>query len=363
MTDDGTTLGVEEEFLLLDPATGRPADQAEAVLAAAGRAPLPGTELHRELLASQVEAASGVCHALPDLGRRLEAARARLATAAAESGLLLISAGTPPRPAEKPHVTETGRFSEIAEIYALVAADYEVCGCHVHVGIADRDTAVAVINHLRPWLPSLLALSANSPYARGRNSGYASWRMVEQARFPGSGVPPSFADAAAYDAAVDRLVDCGVLVDPAMSFWLVRPSPHLPTLEFRVADAVPTAREALLQAALSRALVRTALAEVRAGRAAPVLDDQICRAAVWSAARHGLAGPAVDPFAGRTIPAPALVAQMVAWVRPALEECGDLQAVRKTLDLLVRQGTGAQRQLAAADPVAEVLVREGARHD
>ncbi|HEY9524060.1 MAG TPA: glutamate-cysteine ligase family protein, partial [Thermopolyspora sp.] len=207
------TMGVEEEFQLVDAASGTTVSRATAVLARAGGHPweTTGGGYHFELFETQVEAATGVCSDLADLRDQLLRARTRLADAAEGEGLRLVSSGTPilPGPAAEPARGE--RFERIGRMYAGVIADYQACGCHVHVGVGDRDTAVAVVNHLRPWLPALLALSANSPFDRGGDSGYASWRMMQQARFPGSGVPPWFASAADHDRQVERLIECGVL--------------------------------------------------------------------------------------------------------------------------------------------------------
>ncbi|MEE1930762.1 glutamate--cysteine ligase [Streptomyces sp. TRM 70351] len=350
-TADGWTMGVEEEFLLADPASGGPAPGADAVLRRAAREPAPdagpGTGVKAELCTTQVEAASGVCTTLDALHADLAASRARLAGAARELGLALLACGSPALPGERPRLTPGERFTRVAGLYADVAGDYQVCGCHVHVGVADRDTAVAVTGHLHPWLPSLLALSANSPLAEGRDRGFASWRMMEQARFPGSGAAPQFPDAAAHDAAVRSLVDAGVLVDDRMTFWLARPSPWLPTVEFRIADTVPTAAEAVLQAALSRALVRRALADIAAGRPQPPLDPQLSSACVWSAARYGLAGDGVDPFTGRRTPATALLQALLDHVAPHLAETGDAPTVQRLLKAVLAHGTGAERQRRA----------------
>ncbi|MET8677840.1 glutamate--cysteine ligase [Streptomyces sp. NPDC004647] len=345
-----STLGVEEEFLLVDAAGGHLVPRAAEVLDAVRRTPgrTHGVEFKHELLSSQVEAASGVCRGLDALAAQTRFGRERLAAAAERAGALLISSGTPPLPGERSPVTSGARFREILDLYGGIVADYQVCGCHVHVGVPDRETAVAVVNHLRPWLPTLLALSANSPFHQGRDTGYASWRMVEQSRFPGSGVPPYFASAAAYEDELARLVDCGSLVDARMSFWLARPSLRFPTVEMRAADAAATVEEALLQAALSRALVRTALAALSAGREAPPVREQVAAAAVWSAARYGLRGPAVHPWYERQVPALDLVEALVEQVRPALEETGDLSFVRGQLAELAVCGTGAERQRAAA---------------
>ncbi|MFC5750596.1 carboxylate-amine ligase [Actinomadura rugatobispora] len=344
------SVGVEEEFLLADPVSGATVAGAEKLLLRAGDHPFPasGGRYHRELLASQVEAATGVCRTLDGLHRQIQEARAALSAAATREGLLLLSSGTPVLAGRAPVSEGDDRYRAIAALYAGVVTGYQVCGCHVHTGVADRDTAVAVLAHLRPWLPALLALSANSPYDHGRDSGHASWRMVEQSRFPGSGVPPFFASAADYDRGVDRLVDCGVIADPAMSFWLARLSPRYPTVEVRAADAVVTAGEAVLQAALTRALVAAALADLDAGREAPPVDPGVSAAAVWSAARYGLEGPAVHPFEERRVPVDVLIGGLMRRAAPSLEEAGDLAAAEALLARLRRTGSGARRQREAA---------------
>ena len=279
--------------------------------------------------------------------------RARLAVAARGCGVWLLPSGTPPLGG--PAVPGDGpRFAAITDRYAEVVRDYQACGCHVHVAVPDRDTAVAVCNHLRPWLPTLLALSVNSPYHSGRDTGYGSWRMVEQSRFPGSGVPPWCRDAADYDERVARLVDSGALADEAQSFWLVRPSPSWPTVELRAADTAVDVAGALLQATLSRALVTTALADLSMGREAPPLDDQVLAAAVWSAARYGLGGPGVHPARACRVPATELLDELIVRVAPALAEAGDLAAARELFAGVLRRGTGAERQRAVGEPLVVV---------
>lgn len=341
------TFGVEEEFLVVDPVTGAPSERGPSVLSAAADLD-PQLGVHPELLTSQAEATTGVCTWSAELRAQLQEARARMSRAAQTEGLALISSGAPPLPGEPGPVSAGARFGQIAETYRAIVTEYQACGCHVHVGVPGRDTAVAVINHLHRWLPSLLAMSANSPFHLGADTGYASWRMVQQSRFPGSGIPPRFRSAADHDEQVARLVDCGVLVDDAMSFWLARPSPHLPTIELRVADAGTTLGESLLQALLSRALVTTALRELELGREAPEFDERLEQAAVWTAARHGLEGPGIDLVAQHRTPAAELVHGMVRWAASSLEETRDLAAVRKLVAGLLHCGNGARRQRAAA---------------
>ncbi|GAB3728082.1 glutamate--cysteine ligase [Amycolatopsis oliviviridis] len=330
-------IGVEEEFLLVDPRTGVSCPRAEAVIARHRTCcTLPdGAVVHRELRPTKVESVSGVCGTADELYEHLTAGRRTIAEAAAGEDCAIIASGTPLRPS-------------LDRGYG--------CGCHVHVDVPDRDTAVAVVNHLAEWLPILLALSANSPFEGGHDTGYESWRTVERSRFPGSGLPPHFTDAADYDRQIDRLVDCGVPADADQAFWLARPSSHRPTVEVRAADTASTVDEAVLQGLLTRALVLTALDDLDHGAEAMPLDPQVAAAAVWSAARHGLTGPAIDPVAGKPVPAADRMAALLGYVRQALEDTGDAALVRTLLDRLEREGTGAERQRrAAADGEIAVL--------
>ncbi|MES9608835.1 glutamate--cysteine ligase [Actinomadura sp. NPDC000929] len=361
----GVSLGVEEEFLLVDPGSGECVGHAEDVLEWAGphRWRASGGSFHTELLGSQVEAVTGVCHDLAGLRAQLRYGRARLAEAARERGALLVAAGTPVLGGRPPPAARGERFAAIVSAYGDVVEDYQACGCHVHVGVPDREAAVAVVNHLRPWLPVLVALAANSPFDRGRPTRYAARRMMEMARFPGAGVPPWSASAADYDARVAALVESGALVDGAMTFWLARPSPRWPTVEVRAGDAAATADEAVLQAALVRGLVAAALADLAAGREAPRVDGQVCAAALWNAARHGLDGAMVDPVSHRAVPVRRLLDGLVARAAPALEEAGDLDAVSRLVEGVRRAGTGADRQRRAARrggprAVVDMLVRQ-----
>ncbi|MCE7081658.1 glutamate--cysteine ligase [Streptomyces sp. ST2-7A] len=347
---DALTVGVEEEFLLVDPRTARTSPACARVLARVEADPPPAGGCRPELHATQVEASTGVCTDLNGdrgVAGQLSGLRSRLAAAAREEDVLLVPSGTPVLGGGGPHITPEDRYERIAAHYAGAMEHYEMCGCHVHVGVPDEETAVAVVNRLRPWLPVLLALSANSPLHRGRDRGFASWRIAEEVRFPGAGLPPWFDSAAHHRAVLDRMVETGALADHGMTFWLARPSSRYPTVEVRVADTAATVDEAVLQAGLVRALVRTALTELEAGAATPRPDDQEAAAALWSAARHGLGGSLVHPRTGRLVPAREAVDALLASVTPALEGSGDLLPVRSLLDAVLAGGTGADRQRAA----------------
>ncbi|MFD0687864.1 carboxylate-amine ligase [Actinomadura fibrosa] len=338
------TIGVEEEFFIADPVTGVPVAKADAVVRAARRL---GVVLQLEVTQVQVESNTPICHGLADVREHLLAARSAAATAAACSGGQLLAAGVPlAGPGELP-ITESSRYERISRDYGALAAQYGVCGSHVHVGVPDRRTAVQVCNHLRPWLPVLLALTANSPIYQGGDTGYASWRSILCGRWPCGGAPPYFTSPDHYDAVVDMMIGSGAVLDRAMVYWDVRVSSHLPTVEVRVSDVPATVDETVLLAVLVRALVMTAIEADRRGVAAPRVSGEALRAAYWRAAHDGIAGSGIDLATGRCVPAGRLLHHLLDHVRPALARTGELAAVAARLARILDHGNGAVVQRRA----------------
>jgi glutamate---cysteine ligase / carboxylate-amine ligase len=340
----GITLGLEEEFVLLDPSTGA------AVLAGPVLAWMldgePGVQ--QEVMRFQVETATRVCTSLDDLGRELIRLRRLAAGAAASAGCLLVASGIAPyRTPGLAALTDQPRYQELARQFGpLVAGAGGACGCHVHVGVPSRDLGVQVLTRLRPWLAPLLAITVNSPIAGGRDTAWASCRYPAWSRWPTASVPGVWPDAAAYDAAVRRLIGRGAALDEQGIYFPARLSPRYPTVEVRVADVCLDAGTAVLLAGLTRALVATALAEALQGTPLPAAPASWVNAALAAAARHGLAGPAVDPFTGRTADARSAVSRLTDHVYPALSDHGDAQTITGLLRRLDQQGTGADRQRA-----------------
>ncbi|MEU4769267.1 YbdK family carboxylate-amine ligase [Actinosynnema sp. NPDC023794] len=360
----GVTIGVEEEFLLVDRESLRSAEAAASVLKRAADIGLgDGCRLQRELWDSEVETNTGVRTDLAGLRGDLIRNRLALARAADAEGLDLVSVGHPLFDTRQAELNADDHYQALRQVCAGVVADQEICGCHVHTGIGDRDTGVAVLNHVAPWLPTLLAITANSPYRRGRDTGFHSWRMMVYHCLPASGLPPWFASAAEYDADLARLKECALLPPDHGGLRLARLSDHLPTVEVRIGDAAATVDEAVLYAALARGLVRTALTELDAGREARRLSDVVLADALWAAARHGLCGAAIDPWTGARVPASTLAARLLQHVTPALTTSGDLDEVRSLLDRVLTGGGAATRQRRAAAEhglpgALEMLVRE-----
>jgi len=337
------TLGVEEEFVLLDPSTGA------TVLAGPELVRMLGGEpgIQQELMRFQVETGTRVCTGLDDLGRELIRLRRLAATAAASLGCRLVASGVAPyRTPGLDAVTDQPRYQELARRYGPVVADAGTCGCHVHVGVPSREAGVQVLARLRPWLAPLLAVTANSPIAGGHETGWASWRYPVWSRWPTAVPPAAWPDAAAYDAAVRRLIGQGAALDERSVYFLARLSPRYPTVEVRVADVCLDAGTAVLLAGLTRALVATALAEARRGTPAAAAPTRQVAEALAAAARHGLAGAGADPVTGQAVDAPALRSRLLDHVYPALSDHGDTETITRLLHRLDQRGTGADRQRA-----------------
>jgi carboxylate-amine ligase len=322
-------VGVEEEFLLVDPHSGAPVPKnAEVAQRAADR----DVELQLELTTCQVETTTGVLDTRDELLREITRLRRAAAEAAQACGARLLAVALPPTVPQEFPITDTPRYRRIAERFGMIAHEQGISGCHVHVAVPDRETAVHVCNRLRPWLPGLLALSANSAIYRNTDTGYASWRSVLWARWPSAGPPPHLASAAEYDAELAMMEDAGAILDDGMVYWDARPSAKFPTVEVRVADVPATAAETALLATVTRAAVMTALAAIDRGDPEVRVPDYVLRAAYWRAARYGLEDRRAD------------FTQFVDELGPALEELGDYEYVRAEIGRLMSAGNGAMRQ-------------------
>ncbi|MFE3446150.1 glutamate--cysteine ligase [Nocardia sp. NPDC059180] len=336
-----STVGVEEEFLLVDPDTGAPAAKNVEVAESAKDI---GIDLQLELTRCQVETCTGVHTETAELLTELRELRSSVAGCAHEHGTRLLAVAIPPTVPEQFPVTDTPRYQRIARNFGMLAHEQGLCGCHIHVGIPDRETAVQISNFLRPSLPVFLALTANSSIYRAAETGYASWRSVLWRRWPSAGPPPYFADADAYDTMVEMMLSSGSILDKKMVYWDIRPSITFPTVEIRVSDVPATVRETALLATLVRATVMTARAELDRGRAAPMVSAEVLRTAYWKAARSGLDGDGVDPVDGRIAPTSTLLVELLDRIAPALAALEAEDFVSDAVAGVLDRGNGACRQ-------------------
>lgn len=302
-----------------------------------------GAHLVPELKAQQVELGTRVCRTLDQVTGELRSWRDRADAAATAAGARVAALATSPVAVE-PVRTPGERYDRIHDTFARIAAEQLTCGCHVHVSVDDDEEGVAVLNRIRVWLPVLTALTANSPFWMGTDTGYASYRSQSWSRWPSAGPNGVFADAADYHRLIDDVLATGTAVDTGMVYFDARLSANWPTVEVRVADVALRVEDAVTHAGLVRGLVETAARESRDGRPVPDVRPELVRLAAWRAGRSGLSGELVDPRTGRPAPAAEVVGGLLEHVRPALADAGDEQRVTEGVTELLRRGTGADLQ-------------------
>lgn len=365
-TGDGWTLGVEEEYQIIDPYTRELRPRAQRVLPRTETE--PGQEIQHEFYLSQIESASQICPTLSDVRNELVRLRRSIIEAAAKDGNVIGASGTHPFSHwDRQHVTPKERYQSLIDDYQHLGRELIIFGFHVHVGVQDLSARVQVLNRARLWLTPLLALAANSPFWLGTDTGYASYRSEVWIRWPTAGPPSVFASREEYNATVQALIATGAIQDASKIYWDIRIPDRHPTLEFRVTDVCMTVDEAVMIAGLVRALTRACYTQYECDEPLQAVRPEVLRAAHWRAARYGLDDELVDVVNSRLIPAASLVESMLEFVRPALEDAGDWQDVSMLVHDTLKRGNGARRQRAAferagrMEDVVDLIVSETAK--
>jgi carboxylate-amine ligase len=338
------TLGVEEEFQIVDPQTGELRSHVSELLASS--APVLGDQIKRELHQSIVEVGTRICADVSELREEIFRTRRELANAAERVGLAVAAAGTHPFSRwEDQRISPGVRYDSIVEELQQLARSLLIFGLHIHVGVPDRSIMIDLMNEVRYFLPHLLALSTSSPFWMGRDTGLKSYRTTVFRRFPRTGVPDHFNSWSEYENYIQLLVDLRSIDDAKKIWWDVRPHPTFGTLEFRVCD-VPTRPEvAVMLGALVQAIVvklyrlRVRNQGFRLYRRALIEENK------WRAARYGIDGKLID-FGRRTeVPMRDLALELLEFLDDVIDDLGS----RKEIDYIhtvLREGTSADRQLA-----------------
>ena len=347
------TVGMEEELLLLDPGTRGVVPAAQRVLKefrehgrGRGHALAATDALDQELFRHQLETRTDPSQDADDFHEQVVAARRTAGEAAEAVGLVLGACGIVPLHGDPSVVSPNDRYRDMVDTFGEIARTGGTCGMHVHVAIDSDEEGIAVLDRIAPWLPAILALSTNSPYVDGRDSGYASWRAQVWSRWPSAGPTEQFGSVAGYRAACQTMLASGAARDTGMLYFDARLSVGQPTVEVRVCDVCTDAAEAVAIAMLVRGLVETAARDHAAARPVPTWRAEELRVAHWRASRYGVAEQLVDPVARELRPARAVLGALVGVVEDALSEAGDLDRVSTAVERAVR-ANGAARQRAA----------------
>jgi carboxylate-amine ligase len=340
------TVGVEEEMFLVDPSTGRLDGSSDRVIGAVGAQ----DEIGQELFLQQVETRTEPRRDMAALLEDLRATRRTASEAAVAVGARVAAMATPVMADDGGVVTPKERYERMMTRFGRLGLQSMACGTHVHVVVAGDEEGVAVLDRLRPWLPLVLAMSANSPFNLGVDTAYASWRAQIWEAWPSAGAVEPFGDASGYRRAIASIISSGAALDEGMIYFDARLSNHLPTVEVRVADVCTDLADTILVVAVVRALVDTCAGAWHAGTAVVPWRVDLLRAARWRARRDGLSDALIDPSSGAPAPAAEALATLVRTIGPALDRSGDARLVQDGIERLLRDGTGSARQRAAAGP-------------
>ena len=334
--------------MLVNPIDGRPASAGADVLEAAQEWMGGDNRVEHEFKMEQAEIGSSPTPDIAALEQDLLGLRRALATAAGSTGVHVVAVATNPFKV-RPTATPDERYDRMVRTFGLVAQEQLTCGQHVHVSVGSPEEGVAALDRIRGWLPVLTALSANSPFWQGKDTGYASYRSMVWGQWPTAGPTDPFGDIGGYQRAIAELLATGAALDDGMIYFDARLSARYPTVEIRVPDVCTDVRDAALISALARGLVDTAAVEWRHGRPAPVIRVDVLRGAIWRAARFGVSDTLFDYRTRELTSAWALIDGLVEHTLAALRANGDVDFVLEQLDRLRRTGTGAELQRAEFD--------------
>jgi glutamate---cysteine ligase / carboxylate-amine ligase len=343
---DPYTLGVEEEYMLLDPESFDLVQRIDTVLAA-----IVGHEdearMKPELMQSVLEVATPVCRTAGDAGRELRRLRTAVRDVAAANGLRVGSAGTHPFSLfERQRITARDRYRALVDQMQYVARRELIFGLHVHVAVDHPDKAINVVNGLLVDLPLLLGLSASSPFWRGEPTGLASTRQPIFAAFPRSGPPPRFRDYAEYAEVIGHLEHTGCIADYTHTWWDIRPHPKLGTVEIRICDSVTRVEDAIAIAAFCQALVKLYSEQFEEEGEVPGFHRILTTENKWLSVRYGLDAPIMDLATGRRnrVAVAQLVRRRLKKLEPHARELGSERELEGIQEIL-RRGNGSDRQL------------------
>lgn len=356
------TLGIEEEFAIIDPETRELRSHIHEILED-GKVTLK-EQIKPEMHQSVVELGTEICQSIVDAREHVIGLRTKLATLAGRSGLKIASVGT--HPFSHWHdqlITEGERYQEIVKDMQLLARANLIFGLHVHVGIPDRDSAIQVMNQVRYFLPHIYALSVNSPFWVGRNTGLKGYRLKVFERFPRTGIPDAFESLSEYEDYCKLLVKTGCIDNPKKIWWDIRLHPFFNTLEMRVCDAQSRVDDTLAMAALIQAVIAKLYKLFRRNTTFRVYRRRLLDENRWRASRYGIDGKLIDFGREAEVETRSLLNELIEFVSTEIVELGSIREFEH-IERIIREGTGADRQVATWErthdmkAVVDQIVRE-----
>lgn len=340
------SLGIEEEFQLIDRETGQLRQCAHSLVEKA--APLFSGRLKFELLQSTIELVSKVCTTITEVRTETYRNRALLLQFLAGEGLVPVSAGTHPEAQwQDQKITDAPRYARNIQELQDVSRSFLVFGLHIHVGVKDKNLAVLLMNQLRTWLPHLLALSTNSPFWAGRFTGLKSYRSIVWKQRHRTGIPDIFSSSRDWHTYVSTLVETGCIDDGRSIWWDIRPHPFFETIEFRVFDMPATIEDTIALAALCQAVVAKLIKCYEKGYAIPIFNRDYLEENKWRAIRYGLDAEIIDFISRRQLPMREAIRELFVFIDDVVDELGSRNEMDYLQSLLDSPyGTGADRQIA-----------------
>lgn len=338
------TLGIEEEYQIVDPQTRELRSHISAMLEAGGM--VLGERVKPEMHQSVVEVGTGICKDITEARRDVIQLRAAIATLAQQHGLKIVAAGTHPFSDWKgQEITQRDRYKVIVEDLQDVARGNLIFGLHVHVGIEDRDLAIDLLNQARYFLPHILALSVSSPFWLGRASGLKSTRCSVFKHFPRTGIPDVFGSWAEFEAFINTLVKTNCMDDGKKIWWDLRPHTQYNTIEFRICDIPTDVNTTLAIAALIQAIVAKLYVLRQQNQSWRIYSRALIEENKWRAYRYGLDGKLIDFGKGSEVHVRSLIGELLEFVDEVVDELGSREEL-KHIHTLLDRGTDADRQLA-----------------
>ena len=339
------TIGIEEEYLLVDKQTRELVSAPPPDLMAKCEAVLPKGEVSPEFLQSQIEIGTPVCNSVSDAGLELRRLRETIAGLAGEYGLAPMAASTHPFAKwSAQQQTDKERYHEIAHDLQVVVRRMIICGMHVHIGIEDDELRIDILNQASYFMPHLLALSTSSPFWQGKLTGLHSYRLSVFDELPRTGLPPQFASFSEYERTIEVLVNVKLIEDATKIWWDLRPSHRFPTLEMRITDMCPLLDDALCIAAFFQCICRFLYRLRRDNQRWRHYPAFLINENRWRAQRYGVSEGLVDFGEGTVVPCADLMAELLELLGQDAESLGCVTEIQH-VNTLLKRGTSAARQI------------------